>query len=176
MYFVLFALMLFQGYMDILVTTMNGNAFALQTMVPYEPILTWTEQNQCARNGGTWRNQYQGIYVLPSSRTFRDVIGKRSRLSFATLSHTLKEFVLRRMLMYLAWCGVCFTCAQVPRRKCNSRLSTSDPLLERSLANTKLRSAQAGLYYSKVNTPLLGSTPSHCNLRTGGSLHRCRFR
>ena len=64
-----------QGYMDILVTTMNGNAFALQTMVPYDPILTWTEQNQCSRNGGTWRNQYHGIYVLPSSRTFRDVIG-----------------------------------------------------------------------------------------------------
>ena len=61
--------------MDILFTTMNGNAFALQTMVPYEPILTWTEQNQCSRNGGTWRSQYQGIYVLPASRAFRDIIG-----------------------------------------------------------------------------------------------------
>jgi hypothetical protein len=77
--------MLSQGYMDILVTTMNGNAFALQTMVPYDPILTWTEQNLCSRNGGTWRNQYHGIYVLPSSRTFRDVIGATSYFYFASV-------------------------------------------------------------------------------------------
>ena len=84
--------------MDILVTTMNGNAFALQTMVPYEPLLTWTEQNQCARNGGTWRNQYQGVYVLPASRTFRDVIGAKL-CSFdlhRALSHTNVCIRLRR--------------------------------------------------------------------------------
>ena len=70
------------GYMDILVTTMNGNAFALQTMVPYDPILTWTEQNQCSRNGQTWRNQYQGIYVLPASRSFRDIVGATTPVQF----------------------------------------------------------------------------------------------
>jgi hypothetical protein len=41
------------GYMDILLSTMNGNSFALQTTVPYEPILTWPEQVQCGRNGGS---------------------------------------------------------------------------------------------------------------------------
>lgn len=72
--------------MDILVTTMNGNAFALQTMVPYDPILTWTEQNQCSRNGGTWRSHYQGVYVLPLSRSFRDVIGAHMRIRCMSLA------------------------------------------------------------------------------------------
>ena len=50
--------------------------------VPYDPVLVWTEQNQCERNGQTWRSQYHGVYVLPTSRTFRDVIGATFKVQF----------------------------------------------------------------------------------------------
>ena len=43
------------GYLDLLLTTMNGNAFALQTEIPFDPMLTWQQQVQCGRNGATWR-------------------------------------------------------------------------------------------------------------------------
>ena len=51
-------------------------------VVPYEPWLTWTEQNQCARNGATWRGQHHGIYVSQSSRAIRDVTGQSVHLQF----------------------------------------------------------------------------------------------
>ena len=50
--------------------------------MPYDPVLVWTEQNQCERNGQTWRSQYHGVYVLPTSRTFRDVIGATFKVQF----------------------------------------------------------------------------------------------
>jgi hypothetical protein len=70
------------GYLDLLVTTMNGNTFAMQTMVPYESSLAWTEQNQCSRNGATWRHGYHGIHVAQTSRIIRDVTGASVHLQF----------------------------------------------------------------------------------------------
>lgn len=48
------------GNVDILVTTMNGNAFALQTEVAATPQASWLQQVQCAGNGATWRVGYHG--------------------------------------------------------------------------------------------------------------------
>ena len=70
------------GYMDLMVTTMNGNAFALQTEVAATPQAHWLQQVQCGANGATWGVGYHGVHVLPASRVFRDVVGASVQLSF----------------------------------------------------------------------------------------------
>jgi hypothetical protein len=70
------------GNLDLLVTTMNGNAFALQTEVAATPQAHWLQQVQCGANGATWGVGYHGVHVLPASRVFRDVVGASVQLSF----------------------------------------------------------------------------------------------
>ncbi len=47
----------------------------------YSALLPRTSQLQ-GRNGFTYRNDHQGIYVLPSSRGYRDVIGRTFYIQF----------------------------------------------------------------------------------------------
>ncbi|KAL7095458.1 hypothetical protein ACP275_10G025300 [Erythranthe tilingii] len=61
--------------LDLVVTTMNGNVFCFSTPSPHHPLKTWRTSNQ-GRNNAANRFNRQGIYVTPSSRTFRDEEGK----------------------------------------------------------------------------------------------------
>ncbi|GER55827.1 defective in exine formation [Striga asiatica] len=61
--------------LDLIVTTMNGNVFCFSTPSPHHPLKTWKSPNQ-GRNNPANRYNRQGIFVTPSSRTFRDEEGK----------------------------------------------------------------------------------------------------
>ncbi|KAI3676307.1 hypothetical protein L1987_85913 [Smallanthus sonchifolius] len=61
--------------LDLIVTTMNGNVFCFSTPAPYHPLKAWRSHNQ-GRNNVAARVDREGVYVTPSSRTFRDEEGK----------------------------------------------------------------------------------------------------
>ncbi|CAI9761855.1 unnamed protein product [Fraxinus pennsylvanica] len=61
--------------LDLIVTTMNGNVFCFSTPSPHHPLKAWRSSNQ-GRNNVAQRYGREGIYVTPSSRTFRDEEGK----------------------------------------------------------------------------------------------------
>lgn len=61
--------------LDLIVTTMNGNVFCFSTPSPHHPLKAWRSHNQ-GRNNVAARVDREGIYVTPSSRTFRDEEGK----------------------------------------------------------------------------------------------------
>ncbi|XP_031485619.1 protein DEFECTIVE IN EXINE FORMATION 1 [Nymphaea colorata] len=60
--------------LDLVVTTMNGNVFCFSTPSPHHPLKSWTSINQ-GRNNVAARYNREGIYIRPSSRTFRDEEG-----------------------------------------------------------------------------------------------------
>ena len=74
------------GYLDLLVATMNGNLYAFQTNTPFHPIKSWTSQVQ-ALNGMTAREGHVGIYVLHASRQHRDVVGNHFKIMFEIVDH-----------------------------------------------------------------------------------------
>ena len=51
--------------MDLLLTTMNGNAILLATNSPYHPMKSWKSQVQ-GLNGFTARSNHQGIFFAAS--------------------------------------------------------------------------------------------------------------
>ncbi|XP_058214900.1 protein DEFECTIVE IN EXINE FORMATION 1 [Rhododendron vialii] len=61
--------------LDLVVTTMNGNVFCFSTPAPHHPIKAWRAHNQ-GRNNVANRFNREGIYIMPSSRAFRDEEGK----------------------------------------------------------------------------------------------------
>lgn len=61
--------------LDLIVTTMNGNVFCFSTPSPHHPLKAWRSPNQ-GRNQVANRYNREGVYVTPSSRTFRDEEGK----------------------------------------------------------------------------------------------------
>ncbi|KAI4324423.1 hypothetical protein MLD38_029915 [Melastoma candidum] len=61
--------------LDLIVSTMNGNVFCFSTPSPHHPLKAWRSPNQ-GRNNYAYRYDREGIYVTPSSRTFRDEEGK----------------------------------------------------------------------------------------------------
>ncbi|KAM0061209.1 putative transcription factor WD40-like family [Helianthus debilis subsp. tardiflorus] len=61
--------------LDLIVTTMNGNVFCFSTPSPHHPLKAWRSHNQ-GRNNVAARIDREGVYVTPSSRTFRDEEGK----------------------------------------------------------------------------------------------------
>ncbi|XP_076944158.1 protein DEFECTIVE IN EXINE FORMATION 1-like [Bidens hawaiensis] len=61
--------------LDLIVTTMNGNVFCFSTPAPHHPLKAWRSHNQ-GRNNVAARVDREGVYVTPSSRTFRDEEGK----------------------------------------------------------------------------------------------------
>ncbi|GLT37568.1 hypothetical protein SLA2020_118790 [Shorea laevis] len=61
--------------LDLIVTTMNGNVFCFSTPAPHHPLKAWRSTNQ-GRNNAAYRYDREGIYVMHSSRAFRDEEGK----------------------------------------------------------------------------------------------------
>ncbi|KAL5709223.1 Protein DEFTIVE IN EXINE FORMATION 1 [Ranunculus cassubicifolius] len=67
--------------LDLIVTTMNGNVFCFSTPAPHHPLKSWRSSNQ-GRNNVAHRLNRQGIYITPSSRTFRDEESKNFWVEF----------------------------------------------------------------------------------------------
>ncbi|CAK9271598.1 unnamed protein product [Sphagnum jensenii] len=57
--------------LDLIVTTMSGNVYCFQTPTPHHPLKAWVSQGQ-GRNLVSNRYNREGVFVLPSSRYFRD--------------------------------------------------------------------------------------------------------
>eukprot|EP00668_Euglena_longa_P003228 GGOE01003776.1.p1 GENE.GGOE01003776.1~~GGOE01003776.1.p1 ORF type:complete len:951 (+),score=255.61 GGOE01003776.1:33-2885(+) len=69
------------GYMDLVVTTMNGNVYLLNTETKFHPLKAWTSQSQ-GLNGFTAKEGYVGIMISPESRVHRDVVGDHFKVMF----------------------------------------------------------------------------------------------
>ncbi|KAK4803596.1 hypothetical protein SAY86_003413 [Trapa natans] len=61
--------------LDLIVTTMNGNVFCFSTPSPHHPLKAWRTPNQ-GRNNAANRYGREGVFISPSSRSFRDEEGK----------------------------------------------------------------------------------------------------
>ncbi|MQM19813.1 hypothetical protein Taro_052827 [Colocasia esculenta] len=61
--------------LDLIVSTMNGNVFCFSTPSLHHPLKAWRSSNQGRNNVAIGYNR-EGIYVSPSSRSFRDEEGK----------------------------------------------------------------------------------------------------
>ncbi|CAM6018279.1 unnamed protein product [Sphagnum balticum] len=60
--------------LDLIVTTMSGNVYCFQTSTQHHPLKAWVSQAQ-GRNVVSNRNNREGVFVLPSSRSYRDESG-----------------------------------------------------------------------------------------------------
>jgi len=69
------------GYMDLLVSTMNGNVYSFKTKSRHDPLKTWTAQVHSGNGFGTKLNR-ESVAFTPESRAPRDVSGKKFSLSF----------------------------------------------------------------------------------------------
>ena len=69
------------GKLDLLVSTMNGNLYALQTRTKYHPLKAWTSAVQ-GLNSVTAKEGNVAIYALPSTRVHRDVVGSHFKVMF----------------------------------------------------------------------------------------------
>ncbi|KAI9380538.1 hypothetical protein POPTR_016G110800v4 [Populus trichocarpa] len=67
--------------LDLIVSTMNGNVFCFSTPVPHHPLKAWRSNNQ-ERNNVANRYNREGVYIKPSSRSFRDEEGKSFWVEF----------------------------------------------------------------------------------------------
>eukprot|EP00754_Rhynchopus_humris_P014422 Rhum_TRINITY_DN14386_c7_g1::Rhum_TRINITY_DN14386_c7_g1_i1::g.84049::m.84049 len=74
------------GNLDLVVATMNGNIYALQTKAPYHPLKAWTSGVQ-GLNGMTAKEGNVGVYALQSSRVHRDVVGSYFKVMFEIVDH-----------------------------------------------------------------------------------------
>uniref|UniRef100_A0A7S1EIS3 DEX1 C-terminal domain-containing protein n=3 Tax=Hemiselmis andersenii TaxID=464988 RepID=A0A7S1EIS3_HEMAN len=69
------------GFMDLLVSTMNGNVIALGTDVQYHPMKAWTSREQ-GNNNVELRDGRQGIFVTEGYRHHGDKVGATMMLEF----------------------------------------------------------------------------------------------
>ncbi|KAG0468105.1 hypothetical protein HPP92_017433 [Vanilla planifolia] len=67
--------------LDLVVSTMNGNVFCFSTPSPHHPLKEWRSPNQGINNPAS-RYDREGIYVLHTSRGFRDEEGKSFWVEF----------------------------------------------------------------------------------------------
>lgn len=68
------------GLLELLVATMNGNVYMLQTQQPYHPAKTWSSQVQ-GINGLVSRWGYFGFVATQEGRQLRDVAGQHLQVS-----------------------------------------------------------------------------------------------
>jgi hypothetical protein len=69
------------GALQLLVSTMNGNVYCLDTRTPYHPLKTWSAQVQ-GLNGQVARWNHFGIYAGLVSRQPRDVAGQKLQVGY----------------------------------------------------------------------------------------------
>ncbi|KAL0053870.1 hypothetical protein WJX82_000436 [Trebouxia sp. C0006] len=69
------------GHMDLLVSTMNGNVYALETSAVYHPMKAWTSVVHGV-NCFTARWNWQGIAATAETRAPRDMAGQRLKIRF----------------------------------------------------------------------------------------------
>eukprot|EP00898_Chlorokybus_atmophyticus_P003628 jgi/Chlat1/4266/Chrsp29S04370 len=69
------------GYLDLIVTTMNGNVLCFETPAKYHPLKAWPAQVP-AGHGFAVRYGREGIFALKGSRNHRDIAGETMTVQF----------------------------------------------------------------------------------------------
>lgn len=72
------------GRMELVLSTMNGNIYVLETPSDYHPLKTWTAQVM-GPNLMLARHDYLGVYASLSSRQPRDVAGEKLQIKVVIL-------------------------------------------------------------------------------------------
>ena len=73
------------GRLDLVVSTMNGNVYVLETPAEYHPLKVVPSQGSESHNGLFARHDYYGAYATAASRTLRDVVGDKLKLQVTIL-------------------------------------------------------------------------------------------
>lgn len=85
------------GYLNLIVTTMNGNVLNLGTTVPYDPLKTITGMTPNV----AYRANYHGLSVTKNSRKHRDEFGSSFKVEFDIVdnrkmpSHIPRRYTIR---------------------------------------------------------------------------------
>ena len=69
------------GFLDLLMVTMNGNVVAFDTRATYQPLKTWTAQVH-GHNCFVARYGTVGVYATKASRTRHDIRGQQFAVQF----------------------------------------------------------------------------------------------
>lgn len=69
------------GFLDLIVSTMNGNVINLGTEVEYDPMKAWTSR-ELGNNNVEMRDGRQGIFVTKDYRAHRDNVGATMMMGF----------------------------------------------------------------------------------------------
>ncbi|KAG1675745.1 hypothetical protein FOA52_012401 [Chlamydomonas sp. UWO 241] len=72
------------GRLDLVLATMNGNIYCLETPAEYHPLKAWPSQVVGA-NLMVARHDYFGVYATASSRVARDAAGKKLQLQLSLI-------------------------------------------------------------------------------------------
>ena len=70
------------GMLDLVVTTMNGNVFLIDTKTPWHPLKSWTSFPHGFNVATAREGVALGIYVSQESRVYRDVVGDHFKIMF----------------------------------------------------------------------------------------------
>eukprot|EP00759_Apiculatamorpha_spiralis_P051666 PhF_6_TR538/c1_g1_i1/m.419 len=70
------------GYLDFVVTTMNGNVYLVETKTPWHPLKAWTSFPHGINVVSAREGVGLGIYVSKESRAYRDVVGDHFKILF----------------------------------------------------------------------------------------------
>jgi len=73
------------GKLDILITTIKGSVFCIETEASYDALNTWTSEWQ-GRNGVTSR-YHQGIRISEETRHLQDISGNTITLTFEIVDY-----------------------------------------------------------------------------------------
>ena len=77
------------GYMDLIIGTMNGNIYSIKTEGSYHPLKT-SQQIGLGKNHFTYRDQYHGIYFTEDTVNLNQVLGQYVELSFEIVDNRMK--------------------------------------------------------------------------------------
>jgi hypothetical protein len=77
------------GRLDLVLSTMNGNVYVLETPSEYHPLKVVTSQGSESHNGLMARHDYYGAYATVASRAPRDVAGDKLKLQ-VTIQHCMR--------------------------------------------------------------------------------------
>ena len=78
------------GFLDLILSTMNGNIYAIKTEGMYHPLRA-SQQVGLGKNHFTYRANYHGIFFTKKTVEFYEVLGQYVKLDFRIVDYRLQQ-------------------------------------------------------------------------------------
>ena len=78
------------GYIDLILSTMNGNIYAIKTEGMYHPLRA-SQQVGLGKNHFTYRANYHGIFFTRETVELHEVLGQYVQVGFRIVDHRLQQ-------------------------------------------------------------------------------------